>query len=101
MSRDSISEWNKLSNIGLLVENMASRVVGPRRDVAWMAAMIIIMIHIFCAIHLISLRAIAGCTNTGPYGPVETRNSIVPPPISSPPKYSISIPSSINTDYVS
>ena len=45
----SMNGWNKLSNIGLLVENMASRVVGPRRDVAWMAAMIIIMIHISAA----------------------------------------------------
>ena len=49
LSHDAISEWNKLSNIGLLVENMASRVVRPRRDVAWMAAMIIIMIHISVA----------------------------------------------------
>ena len=45
----SMNGSNKLSNIGLLVKNMASRVVGPRRAMAWMAAMIIIMIHISAA----------------------------------------------------
>ena len=103
VSHDAISEWKKLSNIGLLVENMASRVAGPRsrRDVAWMAAYDYHYDSYFCGIHLISLRAIAGGTNTGPCGSVETRNSIVPPPISSAPKYSISVPTSKNIDYIS